>query len=299
MIGKIIKLQLILVLLLTIMLSLAAPALAQPPTTALPAMPEQFWGSVTVNGSPVAQGTVVAIKVGGTQVAQVTTDSQGRYGYGTPLMVSGAPNAAVEFYVNGTKAAQTTTFSSGKTNAFNLTVGSGSTTPPTPTTPTTPAPTPPAPTTPAPTTPAPTPPATTPPAAAPSSAASFTTSNVSVSPAAVKPGEKVTVAVDVKNTGTAEGSYKVVLLVNGTAEAEQTVTLGAGKTQRVTFTTTRQNVGSYSAAIDGKISDFKVSAGDTSPATMPIWVYAAIGAGALLVVFLIILIIRRRSADYY
>lgn len=137
-------------LLLTICLSAAGAAHAQPPQ-----IPHRFYGTVVIGDSPAAAGATVSARINGVEVASTTTDSQGRYGYGAePLLVSGSNGATVEFYVNGVKAQQTYTLNSGSMTELNLTVGSGTPPPPPP------PPSPPAPPPPTPPSPPPQPPST-------------------------------------------------------------------------------------------------------------------------------------------
>ena len=77
MIKKIAAFQIPLLLILLLTLSATAPAIAQGP----PAMPNQFYGTVTLNGSTAPSGTTVAVYVSGAPVASVNVDSQGKYGF--------------------------------------------------------------------------------------------------------------------------------------------------------------------------------------------------------------------------
>ncbi|GAH79091.1 unnamed protein product, partial [marine sediment metagenome] len=88
-------------------------------------------------------------------------------------------------------------------------------------------------------------------------AAIFTTSDLSISPAEVKIGEAVTITVSVTNTGTAAGSYKVTLKINQAVEATKEVTLDAGASKEVTFTTSK-DAGSYSVDVNGLEGSFTV-----------------------------------------
>ncbi|GAI91266.1 unnamed protein product, partial [marine sediment metagenome] len=58
--------------------------------------------------------------------------------------------------------------------------------------------------------------------------AAFALSSLVISPAEVAPGEKVNISVSLANTGGLEGSYTVVLKINGLKEAEQSITIAAG-----------------------------------------------------------------------
>jgi hypothetical protein len=93
-----------------------------------PGVPNEFFGTVTINGSTAGSGVTVIAVVNGVNGATTTTDSQGRYGYSPLFMVSGSTGNQVTFLVNGTQAAQTVTFQAGGVTPLTLTVGPGSTT---------------------------------------------------------------------------------------------------------------------------------------------------------------------------
>jgi hypothetical protein len=89
-------------------------------------------------------------------------------------------------------------------------------------------------------------------------AAAFASSNLSISPSEVNIGETVTISVTVANTGTASGSYKVVLKINGAVEATKDITLNAGASGEVAFTTAKDMAGAYSVGVDGLSGSFTV-----------------------------------------
>ena len=101
--------------------------------------------------------------------------------------------------------------------------------------------------------------AVTPPPPPPAPAA-FSVSDLSVEPAEVEPNEAVTVSVSVANIGGTEGSYTVVLNLNGVKEAEKRVTLAAGGSRIVTFSVTSELFGSYTVTVDGLSASFAVVA---------------------------------------
>lgn len=90
------------------------------------------------------------------------------------------------------------------------------------------------------------------------SPAAFSVSNMSVSPDTVAPDETVTIVVDVTNTGESEGTYLVVLKVNGVEEATQSISLDGGETGQVVFTTAQDEAGSYTVEINGLSAAFSV-----------------------------------------
>ena len=148
--------------------------------TASSGIPNQFYGTVTINRTKAPAGyTVTASDNGVATGASTTTDSQGRYGYSTPFMVTGNQGDTITFYVNGMQAAQTATFQPGGITNLPLAVGrtipaTGTTTPTTTTTPT-PTTLPPTTTTPTPTTLPPTPSYTPPATTTPTSSNNTTT----------------------------------------------------------------------------------------------------------------------------
>lgn len=89
-----------------------------------------------------------------------------------------------------------------------------------------------------------------------SAPASFAVSDLSVTPSEVISGEKVTISALVTNTGGSEGSYTVVLKIDGLEEARQDVTLGAGKSKTITFITSKDKEGTYTIDIDGNFGQF-------------------------------------------
>lgn len=89
----------------------------------------QFYGHVSINGSPPSEGYSVTAGIGGIQVASCTTDSQGRYGYNSPFTISGQNGQTITFYVENVTAVPTATYSSGSITQLDLSV-SGSVPPP-------------------------------------------------------------------------------------------------------------------------------------------------------------------------
>ena len=62
------------------------------------------------------------------------------------------------------------------------------------------------------------------------------------------------------NTGGSEGSYTVVLKVNGVKEVEKSVTITAGGSQNVSFSVTKEQPGDYAVMVDGLGGSFTVVA---------------------------------------
>ncbi len=107
---------------------------------------------------------------------------------------------------------------------------------------------------------------TAPPSLAP---AFFSLSNLTIQPAEVQPKDSVTITVSVANTGGTQGSYTVVLKINGMKEAEKRVTIADGRSETVSFTVSKEDAASYSVAVDGLSGSFTVVAPAPAPAPPP------------------------------
>ena len=67
------------------------------------------------------------------------------------------------------------------------------------------------------------------------------------------------------NSGGTEGSYSVILKINGVKEAEKSLTLAAGTSQDVSFSVRKADPGSYTISVDGSSGSFAVVAPTPSP----------------------------------
>ena len=99
-------------------------------------------------------------------------------------------------------------------------------------------------------------------------AAVFSASDLSISPSEVNIGETVTISVLVANSGNAAGDYEVTLKINDVAEATKDVTVAAGASEEVTFTTAKDVAGSYSVDFNGLSGSFTVKE-EVAPPTAP------------------------------
>ena len=95
-------------------------------------------------------------------------------------------------------------------------------------------------------------------AAASPKPAEFKISNLSIAPSEAQIGETVTILVEVKNIGEAEGSYNLTLKVNGSTEDEKTIVLAGGESRIVEFKVTINSAGTYSIEINGLTGTLKV-----------------------------------------
>lgn len=106
-------------------------------------------------------------------------------------------------------------------------------------------------------------------AAPPPAPAAFSVTNLSVKPLEVELKEVVTISLSVANTGGTEGSYSVVLKINGVKEADKSITIAAGKSQDVSFSVAKEKAGSYSVDVDGLSASFTVVAPVLPPTLAP------------------------------
>lgn len=79
--------------------------------------------------------------------------------------------------------------------------------------------------------------------------ADFKVSNLVIEPAEVLTGETVSITVNVTNTGTAEGTYDIVLIVNGVNESSKEITLAPETTETVRFLLSKDTPGTYSIEV--------------------------------------------------
>ncbi|MFC1981733.1 CARDB domain-containing protein [Chloroflexota bacterium] len=96
--------------------------------------------------------------------------------------------------------------------------------------------------------------------AAPPAPAAFTVSSLSISPEEVLVSEQVTISILVKNIGDLTGSYTLSLKINDSLEATKEVSIGPGASEKVTFTTSKTEPGTYSVNVNGLSGSFMVMA---------------------------------------
>jgi len=99
---------------------------------AVPGLPHAFYGSVTLNGQPAPDGTIITAKIDGKEVATTAT-SGGKYGYPVGSFYVDDPNndrtgSTVHFFVNGIDTGKTVIFCNGCATRLDLSVGSTTTT---------------------------------------------------------------------------------------------------------------------------------------------------------------------------
>jgi uncharacterized repeat protein (TIGR02543 family) len=93
-----------------------------------PGFPHQFWGVVTINGSPAADGAVVSARIDAVEVAvqlvQAVT-APGQYGWAAEFFVVGTDGDTIDFFVNDIPATSFPYNPAGARNELDLAVETG------------------------------------------------------------------------------------------------------------------------------------------------------------------------------
>jgi hypothetical protein len=95
--------------------------------SAIPPLPYEFYGNATINGTPIPEGTVIAAKIGGTEVGNITISATGIYGgsgtFDKRLVVNGEEEQIgqyITFWVNDVEAAQKVKLYAGESQRLDL-----------------------------------------------------------------------------------------------------------------------------------------------------------------------------------
>jgi len=86
----------------------------------------------------------------------------------------------------------------------------------------------------------------------------FVVTNMSISPTQVQPEQAVTISVEVRNDGNAEGSYILNLTINGELQDSREIVLAPGETRTLTYKVSRSEAGNYNVTLDGQSGTFTV-----------------------------------------
>jgi len=89
--------------------------------------------------------------------------------------------------------------------------------------------------------------------------ANLSVSNLSITPDEIEAGQAVTITVTASNTGEEEGSFGIVLEIDGDTEETKTVTIAADDSTVVSFTVTRPEGGTYTVDIFNLSGSFEVT----------------------------------------
>jgi len=99
--------------------------------------------------------------------------------------------------------------------------------------------------------------------------AAFAASDLLIIPTEVDIGETVDIIILVANIGGQSGSYELTLIVNGVVEASKEVTLAAGGSELVSFSTIKDTAGTYSLGVAGLTGSFTVGGKPVAPPSLP------------------------------
>ena len=137
--------------------------------------------------------------------------------------------------------------------------------------------------------------------------AAFGASDLSITPAEVDIGQEVTISVLVANTGDAAGNYEVTLDIDNVVVVTKAVTLAAGTSERVTFTTAKDVAGTYAVSVGDLSGTFVVK--QAAPPALPpeeappeaeesqplnIWIVVGIIVAVIVVVLAVVMPVRGR-----
>lgn len=96
--------------------------------SAIPPLPYEFYGNVTMNDTPVDAGTIILAKINGTEVGNVTTTKAGSYGgpdtFDRRLVVNGAEDQIgqyITFWIGDMQAAEKVKLYAGESQRLDLT----------------------------------------------------------------------------------------------------------------------------------------------------------------------------------
>ncbi len=110
------------ILVLLLLLALAGPV------SAVPLLPAEFWGTVTIDGSPAPAGTVITARINGSDCGSLTLTTDGIYGgnalFDARLLVNGEDGddgKTIVFLVDGVLAPETTVYAHGTSTRLDLT----------------------------------------------------------------------------------------------------------------------------------------------------------------------------------
>jgi len=113
--------------------------------------------------------------------------------------------------------------------------------------------------------------------------ASVSASLLDISPQQVKPGQAVTISINVANTGGETGSYNAVLYINGAVEDSQSVSVAGGTSKNVIFTVTKSKAGVYDVSLAGQTGQFEVVGGG--------WFGGGLGLGTGGIIAIVVIVI--------
>jgi|GEM_PF-2021700 len=91
-----------------------------------PGLPNQIFGTVSINGAPAPDGTIVSARINGVEVKNIPT-TNGKYGYAPGIFYvddfdHNREGSIINFFVNGVDTGANTYFANGKSTELNLAI---------------------------------------------------------------------------------------------------------------------------------------------------------------------------------
>ncbi|HWQ66381.1 MAG TPA: hypothetical protein VN372_05880 [Methanospirillum sp.] len=101
--------------------------------SAIPPLPYEFYGNITINGTPAASGTIIVAKLGEIEVGNITITEPGVYGgsgtFDKRLVVNGDEKKIgeyISFWAGGMQSSQKVKLWAGESQRLDLTFAPGS-----------------------------------------------------------------------------------------------------------------------------------------------------------------------------
>jgi hypothetical protein len=83
-------------------------------------------------------------------------------------------------------------------------------------------------------------------------------SSLRITPSKASTGKNINITVTATNNGNSTGIYEVIMMINGIVEGSKTITLAAGASQNVKFSTSKQVPGTYQVDVNGLTGSFLI-----------------------------------------
>ena len=123
--------------------------------------------------------------------------------------------------------------------------------------------------------------------------AKFEVSDLTVSPSQAQLNQRVTISLNVANTGSVSGSYSLKLKVDGTMNSTKQVTVAPGTSQPVNLTLTEDTAGKHQVEVAGLSGEFEIiEANAIEPSGTNWWLIIGVTAIILLIIVVSIALMR-------
>jgi hypothetical protein len=121
----------------------------------------------------------------------------------------------------------------------------------------------------------------------------FEVSNLTISPSQVQPSQRITISLNVANTGSVSGSYSLELKVDGKTNSTKQVTIAPGTSQTVNLILTEDTAGKHQIEVAGLSGEFEVIEAKTiEPSGTNWWLIISVTAIILLIIVVSIALMR-------